>query len=178
MEEKTKSPMMKAALIYGLIIGFVSIVVSVVLDLLGIKFESWANLLSIVISIGLIVYSQAAYKKEYMGGFASYGELMKMTLLMSLVSTILLTAYTAINITVIDPDALEKMYNMTYIKIAENPRFTDDMVDSIMERMEGRFTFNRVVLQSLIGGYIITVIIGLITAAFIKKEQEGPQTVA
>jgi len=174
MEEKAKSPALKAALLYGAIIGFVSIAVAVVLDLLGLTMETWAGLLSILITIGLVIYSLRAYKKEYLGGTAKYDQLMLMTLLMSLVAAVLTTTYSAINITLIDPDALEKMSNMVYEKMANNSRITEDMLDVMMERMEGRFTFGRVIIQGFFGGYVMTVIVGVIAGAFIKSKTENP----
>lgn len=174
MEEKAKSPVLKAAILYGAIIGFVSIVIAVILDLLGLTMETWAGLVSFAITIALVIYSLRAYKKEYLGGSAKYEQLMLMTLLMSLVATILTTAYSAINITLIDPDALDKMYNMVYEKMANNPRMTEDVLDMMMERMEGRFTFGRVIIQGFIGGYVMTVIVGVIAGAFIKTKTETP----
>jgi hypothetical protein len=172
MEEEAKSPALKAALLYGAIIGFVSIVVAVVLDLLGLTMKTWAGLLSLLITVGLVIYSLKAYKKEYLGGTAKYDQLMLMTLLMALVATVLTTTYSAINITLIDPDALDKMSNMVYEKMANNPRITEDVLDMMMERMEGRFTFGRVIIQGFIGGYVMTVIIGVIAGAFIKSKAE------
>lgn len=170
MEEKAKKPVVKAALIYGAIIGFVGIVVAVVLDLMGLTFETWAGLVSFAITIGLVVYALIAYKKEYLGGYASYSELMLMTLLMSVFATVLTTIYSAINITLIDPDATEKMFNMAYDRMARNPRMTEDVLDMMVERMEGKFTPARILIQGFIGGYVMTVIIGVIAGAFIKKE--------
>lgn len=177
MEEKAKNPAIMAGLLYGAIIGFVSIVISVILDLMGLTFKTWASLLGLVVTIGLVVYSLRAYKKEYLDGKAKYEQLMLMTLFMALVSTALATAYSAINITLIDPDFLEKTYNMAYDKIASNPRITDDMLDIVIERMEGKFTAGRILIQGFIGGYIMTVIIGVIAGAFIKTKQNNPANV-
>lgn len=173
MEEKAKNPVFKAALIYGAIIGFVSIAITVVLDVMGLTMETWASLLSIAITIGLVIYSLRAYKNEYLDGTAKYEQLMLLTLLMSLIATVLTTTYSAINITIIDPDALDKMYNLMYEKMANNPRITDDMLDMMMERMEGRFTFGRVIIQGFFGAYVMTVIIGVIAGAFIKTKADN-----
>lgn len=170
MEEKAKKPVLKAALIYGAIIGFVGIVIAVLFDLMGLTFKTWAGLVSFAISIVLVAYSLSAYKKEYLGGYASYSDLMLMTLLMSVFATVLTTIYTAINITLIDPDLPEKMFNVAYDKMAKNPRMTEDVLDMMVERMEGKFTPARLLIQGFIGGYVMTVIIGVIAGAFIKKE--------
>lgn len=171
MEETAKKPVLKAALIYGAIIGFVGIVIAVVLDLLGLTYETWAGLVSFAITIGLVVYALIAYKKEYLGGYATYSELMLMALLMSVFATVISITYTAINITILDPDATEKMFNVAYERMANNPRMTEEMLDVMIERMEGKFTPGRILIQGFIGGYVMTVIIGVIAAAFIKKEK-------
>jgi hypothetical protein len=170
MEESAKNPVLKASLIYGAIVGVVGIVVAVVFDLFGLTFKTWAGLLSFLITIVLVVYALSAYKREYLGGFASYVQLLIFTLLMALFATILSTIYNYINITWLDPDALDKMFNVAYERMANNPRITEEMLDAMLDRMEGRFTAGRVVIQGFIGGYVMTVIVGVIAAAFIKKD--------
>ena len=56
MEEQTEVPLMKPALIYGLISGFVGIVVSVIFYVMGLTMETWVGLVSLAIGIIVLVY--------------------------------------------------------------------------------------------------------------------------
>jgi len=175
MEEQAKVPVFKAALIYGAIVGFVSIVVSVLLNLLDLTFATWAGFLSLAITFGILVYVLRAYREEYLGGYAKYGQLVLMSLYIGIVSSVLVTIYTYINITIIDPDFIQKTINFTYDKMANNPRMTDEVLDMVMERMESKMTVSRIIIQGAIGGIVWTTILGLIVGAFTRKQD--PATV-
>ena len=170
MEEKAKAPFLKPALIYGAILGFVGILLSVILYLLNKQFEGWAGLVSFVITIAILVYCLRAYRDEYLGGYASYGKLLQMTLAIALVSTLLSTLYTVVLINIIDPGYIEKLKQFQIEKISQNPRF-EPHLDMIMDRLESRFSNTKLILQALIGGIVVSFIIGLIASAFIKKEE-------
>jgi preprotein translocase subunit SecG len=59
--------------------------------------------------------------------------------------------------------------------VLNNPRIPEGMHEDILERMEGRFTAARMTRTTLVFGVIFNAIIGLILAAFIKKNQpENP----
>ena len=176
MEEQAKNQQFKAALIYGAILGFVSIVLSVIFNLLGIGLETWTGIITFVVTIGVVIYCLYAYRQEYMGGYASYGKLVLMTLLIGVVSSVLVAIYNYLHFTYIDPEATEKMYNMVYEKMLSNPRIPEDMIDELMEKMEKRFTTGRIVIQGFVSGIFTVLIIGLIASAFLKKEPEvGPE---
>jgi hypothetical protein len=53
-----------------------------------------------------------------------------------------------------------------------NSRIPESMYDDIMERMEKRMTVGYMIRMALILGPIVNAFIGLIIAAFIKKEED------
>lgn len=169
MEEKAKNPVLKAALIYGGIFGFVTILLSVILDVLGLTFEKWVSFINLPVGIALVLYAQITYKKEYLGGFAKYEQLMLMTLLMSLFATVLTTLYSFINMTWIDPDFIDKLKNVQYEAMLNNPRIPEEAIDESMDMMEKFQSPALLLLFGFLGGYVRIVIIGVITAAFVKK---------
>jgi hypothetical protein len=169
MEQSAKAPFWKPALIYGAILGFVGILLGVIFYFLNLTTESWVGYVSIVVSIAVMAYCLLAYRKEYLGGYASFGQIFVMALVIGIIASILSTIYTYVMYTVVDPDLTEKIRLMAEERIMNNPRIPESMYEDVMDRMEGRFTPARMTRMALIWGVAANAIIGLILAAFIKK---------
>ncbi len=89
MAEKTKAPFWKPALIYGAIVGFVGILLSVIFYVMNLYAASWTQWVSMVVGIAILAYCLVAYRNEHLGGFASYGQLFKMALVIGVVASII-----------------------------------------------------------------------------------------
>ena len=175
MEESAKAPFWKPALIYGAIVGFVGILLGLVLYFLNLSTENWVQWITLVVTLAVMVYCLVAYRNEYLGGYASFGQMFLMALVIGIISSILGAIYTYILYAVIDPDLSEKVRLIAEDRVLNNPRIPEGMHEDILERMEGRFTAARMTRTALIAGIIFNAIIGLILAAFIKKNQpENP----
>jgi hypothetical protein len=169
MEQSAKAPFWKPALIYGAILGFVGILLGVIFYFLNLTTQSWVALVSIAVSIAVMAYCLLAYRKEYLGGYASFGRIFVMALVIGIVASILSTIYTYVLHTVVDPDLTEKIRLMAEERIMNNPRIPESMYEDLLDRMEDRFTPARMTRMALIWGVAANAIIGLILAAFIKK---------
>ena len=178
MEEQTKTPLLKPALIYGLISAFIGILISVIFYLLNLTMKSWVGFVSIAISIVVLVYLLKAYRNEYLGGYATYGQLILMALLIGIVGSLISAIYTYLLYTVIDPDLIEKMKVMTEERIMSNARIPESAYDTVMERLDKRMNVNRLTITAFFVGTITTFIIGLIVAAFLKKEKTPGEMVS
>lgn len=171
MEETAKAPFLKPALIYGAIVGFVGILLSVILYFLNLTTETWVQWLNLLVTLAVMVYCLVAYRNEYLGGFASFGQIYLMALAIGVISTILGAAFAYVLYTVIDPELIDKIRLMAEERVLNNPRIPEGMHEDILERMEGRFAPARMVRTALIWGTAMYAIIGLILAAFIKKSK-------
>ncbi len=175
MEQTAKAPFWKPALMYGAIVGFIGILLSVILYFFDLTLESWVQWVNLVVILAVMAYCLVAYRKEYLEGYASFGQIYLMALAIGIISTILGAIFTYILYTVIDPELIDKVKLMAEDRILNNPRIPEGTADDILERMDGRFTPVRMVRSSLIGGVVFSAIIGLILAAFIKKSRpENP----
>jgi hypothetical protein len=175
MEESAKTPFWKPALIYGAILGFVGILLNVVLYFLNLSLENWVQWIALVVSLAVMVYCLLAYRNEYLGGYGTFGQIFLMALVIGVISAILGTIYTYLLYTVIDPDMIDKVKLMAEERVLNNPRIPESMHEDILERMEGRFSPARMTRTALIFGVIFNAILGLILAAFIKKNKpENP----
>lgn len=169
MEEKTKAPFWKPALIYGAILGFVGILISVIFYVMDMAAVSWTQWASLLISIVIMVYCLVTYRKEHLGGYASYGQMWKMTLVVGVIATIITTIYSYILLGFIDPELLDKMKLVQEQKLMNNPRIPEAALDSALERLDSSMTLNRTTIMGLIFGPVSWAILGLILAAFTKK---------
>ena len=173
MDEKAKAPFWKPALIYGVILGFVSVFISLVFYFIGMSTENWTNWVNWLVSIVLLVYLMIQYRNVHLGGYASFGQIFLMVLVAAgIISTIIGVIYQYLLLTYIDPGLLEQIKIIAEERIMNNPRIPESMYDDILERMEKRMTVGYMMRMGLIIGPVFNAFIGLIVAAFIKKEED------
>ncbi|MEN8157430.1 MAG: DUF4199 domain-containing protein [Bacteroidota bacterium] len=177
MEEKVKAPFWKPALTYGAIVGFVSILFGVILYIMNLSTKGWASWGSILVSLAVLIYCLVAYRKEYLGGFASYGQIVLMAVMIGVVSSVIATIYTYILYGVIDPDLADKLRLVAEEKMINNPRLPESMHEEMIERLEKNFELKRMLIMGMILGPVLSAIVGLIAGAFIKRE-ENPANAA
>ena len=173
MEEKVKAPFWKPALIYGVILGLVSVFISLVFYFIGMATESWTNWINMLVILVLLVYLMIQYRNVHLGGYASFGQIFLMVLVSAgIVATIISAIYQYLIFTVIDPGLLDQVRIVAEEKIMSNSRIPESMYDDILERMEKRMNVGYMIKMALILGPVINAFIGLIVAAFIKKEKD------
>ena len=171
MEEKAKAPFWKPALIYGAIVGFVSILIGIVLYIMDLSTKSWVGWVSGLITLAVLIYCLIAYRNEYLGGFASYGQIFLMAVMIGIVSTILTTIYSYILMGIIDPELPDKLKLAAEERIMNNPRIPENAHEQVLERLDKQFTLKRILIMGMIMGPVLNAIFGLIAAAFIKKKE-------
>ena len=173
MEENVKAPFWKPALINGVILGLVSVFISLVFYFIGMATVNWTNYVNMLVSLVLLVYLMIQYRNVHLGGYASFGQIFLMVLVSAgIISTIIGAIYSYLLFTVIDPDLIEQVKIAAEEKIMSNSRIPESMYDNLLDRTEERTTVANMIKASLIAGPIINAIIGLIVAAFIKKEKD------
>jgi len=154
--------------------AFVGILVSVVFYVTDLMFESWVGIISLLVTIVAMVFLLRAYRNEYLGGFASYGQLLLMGVMIGLISGILSGLYNYLLHYVIDPELVQRTITFTESKLLENPKVPESMIDKIMERTERNLQPARLFITSIIFSPVISGIISLIAAIFLKKEVDNP----
>jgi len=167
MEEKPVS-LMKSSLTYGIYLGIVSILLSVVIYVLGYTFEKWVQYTSYPILIGGIIWAQIAYKKA-LGGEMTYGQAIGIGTMTVIFSGVLSAVYTYLLYTVIDPSLVEQMRLFTEQQIVEQGKVPEEQLDMVVEMMT---KFQKPWILSITVIFmsaIMGVIISLITGIFTKK---------
>jgi hypothetical protein len=135
--------------------------------------DSWTNWVNMLVGLALLVYLMLQYRKEYLGGYASFGQIFLMVLVSAgIISVIISAIYSYLLFTVIDPGLIDQVKIAAEEKIMSNSRIPESMYDDILDRMEKRTTAAYMVKMQLIAGPIVNALIGLVVAAFIKKERD------
>jgi len=173
MEENVKAPFWKPALIYGAILGLVSVFMSLVFYFIGMATVNWTGYVTMLVGLVLLVYLMIQYRNVHLGGYASFGQIFVMVLVSAgIIATIISAIYTYVLYTVIDPGLVDQIRIVAEEKIMSNSRIPESMYDDILERMEKKMNVRYMIRMALIIGPVINAFIGLIVAAFIKKEKD------
>jgi len=158
----------KIALNYGFILALLSIAVSVIAYVTDNHIERpwWISVLSTTVMVGVIVYGLKTFKNEN-SGFLSIAEALKVGLAISIIAGIIGALYNYIFVTVIEPDFVVQMLDMTRDQMTEqNPDITQDQVDlamGITEKMMEPTIMSAIgIIMTLFFGFIISLISGLI----------------
>ena len=193
MEEQVKVPVFRGALIYGIIVGIASIVITLILYFIGQSLETWAGYVSLAIFIILIVGSLVMFRKEYGKGYAKYGQLVLVSFIVGLVAAILSSVF---NYALYEIDegymqdtkyaAIERMdKQMDKMSARYEERLSDEQFDTFEQRMkeqrkkgldkiEDRSALG-FAMSGILNSTIFAVILGLIAAIFIRKKQDPIQ---
>lgn len=167
MEERPVS-LMKSSLTYGIYLGIVTILFSVVVYVLGFTFEKWVQYSTYPIIIIGIVLAQLSYRKA-LGGEMSYGQALGVGIMTVIFSSVLGAIYTYLLYAVIDPSLQEQLRLATEQQIIEQGKVPEEQLDMVIE-MATKFQKPAIMaLFAIFGGAFMGLIISLITSIFTKK---------
>jgi len=176
MEEKETTSLFQHALKWGLIVGGISIALSIVSY--AVDYSLLANwkfgIFMFAMFIGLAIYAGINYRNE-IGGFLPYGKAFQHGFILMAVSGLISTLFTMILYTVIDPDLPAKLTDVAMEnaqKMMESFGMPADQMDQAMEDARKR-TENQFSVSGLAMGYgiglIIYAVLTSITSIFVKK---------
>jgi hypothetical protein len=157
---------------YGVIISLAVIVLSLILFLLNLDKGSPLEYLSYAILIGGLWLSQLNFRNKYLGGYISYSQAFTLGLWISLFLAIIMGIFTFVFFKYINPVGMDEA-----MTIAEQKMMDKGMTDLEIEQgmtmarkfaSIGWFTF-----LAVAGNFVMGIIFSLITAIFVKKENEG-----
>ena len=135
--------------------------------------ENWTNWVTMVIILVLLVYLMIQYRNVHLGGYASFGQIFVMVLVTAgIIATIINSIYTYLLFTVIDPSMIDQVRIVAEERIMSNSRIPESMYDDMLDRIDKKMNVGYMIRMGLILGPIVNAIIGLIVAAFIKKEKD------
>lgn len=164
----------KIMLTYGVILGVVSIIISLINYSFGNIFKPhWSiSLLNFLSMIVVIVLAVKAFKVSN-AGFLTLGEAVKIGLGVALIAAIIGIIYTLIFMKVIEPNFQEEMkafLEQTYYE--KFPDMPEEQIEKMVEMGKKFSSPGWIAIFSLGGSLLFGLIISLITGAFMKKEEQ------
>jgi hypothetical protein len=169
--ETKKLSLWKSGLTYGIYLGLVLILYSVILYLAGQTFNKWLGYLSILIIIVGIIWAQLSFRKAQ-GDVMTYGQGVGLAAVMMIFAGVLSAIYTILLYKIIDPDLYDQSL-LFYEEQATNSMMKRGLSDAqISQGLELSKRFQTpifIALAALVNYIIYGVIVSLITSIFVKK---------
>ncbi|WP_340198980.1 DUF4199 domain-containing protein [Ascidiimonas sp. W6] len=162
----------KAALIYGLILGAISVAFSIMLYVMDLAYQtSWANtLISLLMIVTLIIVGIIQFRKAN-GGYLSVMQSLKVGIGVALVGSLLSIAYLLLLTNVIEPDFWDKSFEMAKPAMQEQyPKMTSSQIEDIVNTQKEYvwLTYPTIIIFNLFIGFVVSLIMGFV----LKKEED------
>jgi hypothetical protein len=168
MEQKNTSVFYNA-LIWGIIIGLVSVIYSVVLYILGQATNNQLGYLGFIILLGGLIVATLNYRNSVRGGYIHFGTAMGFGILVIVFAGIISSVYGYIQMTVIDPGIHEQILEKSMEKAMEKG-LPEDQIDAAMDITKKFLSPVVLAITSLIMSAFIGTVLSVITAVIFKKD--------
>jgi hypothetical protein len=172
--ENQKSTSKQIMLNHGLLLGVVSVLLSVTIYAMGKIYDQgvWVMLVSFTIMAVIIFLGLQKFRTSN-NGLLSLGEALKIGLGISLIGAIVSIIYNQIFINVIEPDFMKNMLEVAEQKMLEtNPNMSDDQIEMALSMSK---TFSKPIIgiaMAIIGSLFFGFIISLIEGLILKRTDE------
>lgn len=169
--DKQGNTMLKHSMNYGLIMGAVLIILSLITYLAGVvKPPFWVSLINYAIMVGIIVWGTKKYRDEVLEGAISYGNALGLGVLITLFAGVIVAVFTYIQITIIDPDFVSKILAIAEEELVKRG-MSDDQIEMALDMQKKFMTPLFMIISSLFGMVLMGFLFSLITSIFLKKEK-------
>ena len=157
--------------LFGLGTGILMVLFALITYLLDIDRNTYVNLLMYIFPVAGMWWGTVNIRENRLGGVMSYGKAFGTGFYIGFVAAIVLAVYMYYYVTVINPGVMDEAVAEAEKRIIEsNPDISDELLDQLLETVK-LFT-NPILsaLSQLVSFSIISVIISLIIAIFVKRE--------
>lgn len=178
-EVQEKQSVVQNALKFGVIVGVVGAMITLLLYVAGPEFmvKWWVGLISLAVFIGLVIYGGISYRNE-IGGYIDFGPAFLHGFITLAVAGLIGTLVNFLLFTVVDPNLPEELTEATVeqaISMAEGFGATGAALDEAearaREQTEGQYEVGGLVKQYFIG-LIIYAVMALITGLIVRRKEK------
>lgn len=157
----------KFSINYGLILGAIMIIISVITYATGmaLRGEQWPNYIYYLIFPIIVIYAISQFKKAN-NNILSVGQAIKVGLLVAIISALVSVVYNLLFIYVIDPEFIDQAMKVAEEKLYDNPKMTEEIAEQSMKMIK---LFSNpaigsafIIAMSALFGLIYSLIAGLI----------------
>jgi len=159
----------KTCLKYGLILGLVSIVFSVLIYMFDLTFATWTIIPSLLLSFVVLFLLQRSYRDTYNNGFITYGKSLGVGVVIFIYASVIIAIYTYLLYTVIDPGMIDKQMAMAADKMVAKgiPEASMDAALKMQEKMLKPWIISLMgIFTTIFYGFILS----LISSIFVAKQ--------
>jgi hypothetical protein len=169
MEEK-KPSFLKSSIYWGVILGIVLIIYSLLLYFVDLSLEKWVSWVSYLIFLGGIILATVNYRNTELGGSITYGQALGFGTMVVLWASILSAIYTFVFMQFIDPGFAEKILQMTEKQLTEKGGMTDEQIEMTLDFQRKFMKPWLIAIVSVPSSVFFGFILSLFTSIFIKKK--------
>lgn len=172
--ENQKSSSKQVMLNYGLILGVVSVILSVGIYAMGKIYDQGMGVMfASFIIMAVVIFLALKNFKAGNNGLLSLGDSLKIGLGIALIGAIISVLYNQIFINFIEPDFMENMMKVGEQKMLEQyPNMTDEQLEGA-KQMQEKFSSPLIgAAMGIIGSLFFAFIISLIEGLILKKTEE------
>lgn len=171
--EKKNTTVWYNGMIWGLILGFVSIIFSVIMYMLDQFANQNLQYISLAISIVIMIFAYRSFRDQIRGGVMPFGTALGFGVVAFLVASVLSSIYTYLMVTVIDPELLVKIKDAALEQAVERSRGAPvEAVEQGFEMMSFMFKPLWMAIMGVFGGTFMGTIAALILSAIFKRDED------
>lgn len=162
----------KIALIYGVILGLISIAFSVMLYVMDLAYQrNWAASAVSIVMICALIFIGIYQFRSANEGYLSLPEALKVGIGVALIGSIFSIVYLWVLTTYIEPGFWDKTFELARIEMQENyVNLSSDKIDEIITTQKNYLwlTYPTILIFNIFIGFVMALIIGLI----LKKSRD------
>jgi len=166
---ETTTSIWKSCLKFGVILGLISVVMSVLYYVMDIMFASWIMVPSIVVTLVVLFLLQRSYRDSCENGYITYGRALGSGVIMLLYAAIIGAIFAYLLYAVIDPGLVDKSLAAAQAKLEAKgmPEAAIDAAVKVQQKMLQPWVIS---LSSIFGTMFSGTIMALITSIFVTKK--------
>ena len=167
MEEKRS--VWKETLNYGIILGLISVGLSVLTYMFDLTFKTWITWPSLLISILVLYFLLRSYRDHYNNGYITYGKSVGAGVVINIYAAIITAIYVFVLYSFIDPGLVDKSLAVAEQRMIDRG-IPDSAIDQAMQVQAKIIKPWFTSLMSTISSVFYGLIVSLIVSLFIMKK--------
>jgi hypothetical protein len=168
--ETQKCSLLKSSMNYGLITGLIVIVYSLILYFTGLHLNQTMGYLTIAIIAVCIYFCSKQYRDTINNGAITFGQAFSLGILIGIFTAILLSFFTFLELTFIDPTIVDKQLEIMQEKLLTKG-LSEDQVEQAIIMSKKWMTPGKMFIMSILTFAFYSAIISLVTSALLKKDK-------
>jgi hypothetical protein len=167
--EQTANPW-KSNLTNGMILALVGIVYSLLMYFLDLSLNKVQGYVFMLIQLGMLYYLLKTYRDNFMHGQITYGQSVGAGVIICLYYAIVMTVFSYLLYTVIDPGLVTKQLAMAEEGMRAKGNLTEAQIETAMKFTQKFMKPGVMVISGIFFNMIWGTVLSLVVSIFIKKE--------